>query len=127
MQSLLALAPRGDRIVLVEPADVEQLLRQPGERRLAVELGIDEVGPGLGGERHDRPVDEPLVDDLEPLLKIGKLVAAGALRIDAVQDPRRDPRDEDDPRGAQVPELEHPFPVPLGHELERVVGGVLEP
>ena len=127
MQRLLALAPGGDRIVLVEPADVRQLLRQPGERRLALELGMDERGPGLGRERHDRPVDEPLVDDHEPLADIGELVAAGSSRIDPVQDPRRDPRHEDDPGGVDVSELKHPLPVPLRDEFERVVGGVLEP
>ena len=126
MQGLLALTPCRDGIVLVEPTDVGQLLSQPRERRLALEIGIDDLGPGLGGEGHDRPVHEPLVDDLEPLLEIGKLVAAGSFRIDAIEDPGGDPRDEDDPGGVHVSELEHPLPVPLGHELERVFRGVLE-
>ena len=45
MEGLRAFPPGRDRIVLVEPADVAQLLGQPGEGRLAVEVGMHELGP----------------------------------------------------------------------------------
>ena len=102
MEGLVAVAPGGDRVVLVEAADVHQFFREPGEGRVTSEVREDQIRPGLGWEGHYRPVDEPLVDDHESLLEIGKLIAAGALRIDAVEDPGRDPRDEDDPRGVHI-------------------------
>jgi hypothetical protein len=126
MERLPALAPGRDGIVFVEPADVRQFFGQPSQSRLALEVGIDDLGPGLRGHRHDRPVHEPLVDDLEALLDVGQLVAAGSPWIDAVHDPGRDPGNEDDPGGMNVAELEHPLAVPLRHEIERVLGCELE-
>jgi hypothetical protein len=126
MKRLPAFPPGRDGIGLVEPADMRQLFGQTGQGRFALEVGVNNLRPRQGRERHDRPVHEPLVDDLEPLLDVGQLVAAGALWIDAVQDPGRHARDQDDPRGVDVAKLEHPLPVPLGHELERLLRGELE-
>jgi hypothetical protein len=88
MQRLVSLAPRGDGVFEVEPAHVGELLGQLCQRRVGVEIGMDELGPGRRGVREDRPVDQTLVDHLEALLEIRQLIASGPLGVDPVEDPR---------------------------------------
>src|SRR5262249_57740603 len=97
LERLLPLLPGRDWVVLVEPADVREFLPKPVERSIALEIRGDELGPGPGGVRKDRPVDEPLVDYLDPLLKVRKLVPSCPPRIHAAQYLRRHPRTEDQP------------------------------
>ena len=77
--------PGLERIGLVEPADVHDLLPEPRERRVVVEVGEAEPGPGQGRVGDDRPVDRALVDDRVRLLDARQLVAAGALRVEPVE------------------------------------------
>ena len=49
-------------------------------------------------------------------------VAAGAGRVDSVEEPRGHERHEDDARGVEVAEVEHPAAEPRRHPLERALG-----
>ena len=40
-----ARAPGGDRVLLVQPQDVQELLLELGQRRVGLEVGVDELGP----------------------------------------------------------------------------------
>ena len=84
-QCLCALAPGGDRIGRVEPADVRDLFPQPVERLLGRQLRIDEPRPRLGGARDHRPVRRPVGDHVEDLLDEGQLVPARPVRIEVVE------------------------------------------
>ena len=94
------------------------LLRQVGE---------GERRPRGARRGDDRPVGRALVDDLARLLDARQPVAAGAHRIEAVEDARRNRAREADPRRAVLAQRQHPLAVPGRDEVERVVGGVLDP
>jgi hypothetical protein len=121
------LVPGRDRIGLVEPADVLDLLPEPVERLVRREVGEHEPGPRVGRARDDRPVRRSLADHGQDLLREGKLVAAGTVRVEIVEQARRRRPGERDPRRPLLADREHPVREPGRDELERVVGGVSDP
>src|SRR5581483_11422283 len=62
-----------------------------------------------------------------PLGDRGKLVAAEPRRVETLEGTRVRRRGDDDARGMAAAELEDPPCVPGRHEVERVLGGVLDP
>ncbi len=82
--------PRGDRVVLVEPQDVQQLVLEPLEPlALRVEVREHELGPHRRGTRADRPVRRAVVDDLDALLDRRQPVAADAHGVEVGHQPWR--------------------------------------
>ena len=63
-----ARPPGRDRVLLVEPQHVQQLLFEPFEPLTLVEVAEDEVGPDLRRAGTDRPVQRAVVDDPDALL-----------------------------------------------------------
>jgi hypothetical protein len=116
-----ARPPGSDRIGLVEPAGVRDLLPQSLERRRLVEIRVDDPRPAGGRARHHRPVDRPLSEHLHALPEERELVAARADGIDAVERAGHARPGERDAGAALTAELEHALAVPGGDELERVV------
>ena len=113
-QRLRADAPDRDRVLLVEPAHVHQLVLQAGERLGGLELAEHQAAPGGGRAGHDRPVGRARVDDLARLLDGGQAVAPRADRVEVGEQARRDRAGEPDPRAALVAELEHALPYQEG-------------
>ena len=123
-EHVLALPPRRDGIGLVEPAHVQDLRPQPLERRVGLELRIDERRPGQRRARHRGPVRRARVDDLARLAQERQLVAPGALRVEVVEQTRRRRTGQPDPRGAMLAQREDPLAEPRRHVVERVLVGV---
>jgi len=86
LQHLAPLLPGGDRIVLVEAADVDDLLPELAERGLRVEVGVHELRPLRGRPGRDAPVHRALVDHRRPLLDAWEDVAPEAPRIQVVEE-----------------------------------------
>jgi len=86
LQHLAPLLPGGDRIVLVETADVDDLLPELVERGPGVEVGVHELGPLRGRPGRDAPVHRALVDHRRPLLDAREDVASEALGIEVVEE-----------------------------------------
>ncbi len=85
VQLLPSRRPGRDGVGLVEAAHVPDLCPQALESLGARQLGVDEQRPVEGGRRHDRPVDETLVDDREHLLDERQLVASRAIGVEPCQ------------------------------------------
>ncbi len=115
------LVPGGGGVGLVQAADVDDVLPEPCERFVGVELRVDDPRPGTRGVGGERPRDRAVVDHLEHLLDGRQLVAAGAAGVDAVEQAGRHERHEHDARRVEVAEVEHPPPEPRRHPLERAV------
>ncbi len=92
--------PRRDGIVLVEPADVRDLLPQPRERVRRIQRRMDERGPLRCRARRRRPVGRAGVDDGDRLGQERQPVASDALGIEVVEQPRRGRAGEADTRAA---------------------------
>src|SRR6185437_7822315 len=118
--------PGGHRIVGVEAADDRDLLPQPVERRLRLEVGVHERRPALGRAGHDRPVVASLGHVLVLLLRRRRPVAADPVGVDAVEQPRRDRPAERDRRSLLGAVLTHALHEPLRLVAEGVVGRILQ-
>ena len=116
-----------DGIRLVEPAHVRDLLPELRERRVRGELGVRRGRPGGRRVRDDGPVRRPRVDHREVLLQRGHQVLARARRIEPGEAAGLHRGMEHDPRAVLVAERQLALGPPRGHELERVLGGVLDP
>ena len=127
VQLLPSRRPGRDRVGLVEAAHVPDLVPQAFEGLGACQLGVDEQRPFEGGRRHDRPVDETLVDDREHLLDERQLVAARAIGVEPCERIGRRRAGEGDPRRPLPAELEHPVAEPAGNEVERLRARMLDP
>ena len=93
----------------------------------AEQVGVHELRPRQRGARHDRPVRRALVDDLARLLDRGQPVAAGADRIEVLEQAGGDGPGQRDARGVVLAEREDALAEPRRHVVERVLGGVLDP
>ena len=122
-----ARTPGGHGVVLVQAADVDDLLGEPGQRRVGVELGVHELRPRGRRAGHGGPVRRAVVDDLAGLAQEGQLVAPDAGRVEVVEQAGSDRARQADPRGAELAELEDPPAVPRRHVVERLLVGVEEP
>ena len=80
-----ALLPGGDRVGLVEAADVGDLTPQPFERRVGLQARVDEHRPIAGGPGHDRPVGGARVDERHRLGQPGEHVERDQLGVDPVE------------------------------------------
>src|SRR6185312_16339565 len=90
------------------------------------EVGMHELGPGARRARHRGPVRGALVDDHARLADGRQLVAADAARVEVAEQPRMRRAGQADASGALAAELEDPLAEPGRHEVQRVVGGVLD-
>ena len=122
-----ARARRPTGFVLVEPQHVQELLLELGQRGVGLEVGVHELGPGRRRAGQDRPVELAAADDLAGLADRGQAVAAGAHRVEVVEQARGDRAGERDRGAALAAEREDALAVPRRDELERVVGRVLDP
>ena len=118
--------PGSGRIGLVQPQDEDQLLPEPGHRRLVVEAGMDEASPFGRGPGDDRPVRRLGVDDVEVLRERGQRVAARARRVDAGEQSGRHLRRDRDANAVPFAEIDEAPAVPRRHEVEGVLGRALE-
>ena len=125
-QRVGAFTPGFGRIILVEAANVDDILPELAEGRVRLELRVNELRPLLCRSRSDTPVHGSLVDHLRPLLDPRENVTAQPLLVQAVEETGFDRAAERDRRGALVPELERPLSVPGRHEVERLVRYVLD-
>jgi hypothetical protein len=125
-QRVGALAPRGQRVVLVEAQHVLELARQPLDRGVGREVGVDEAGPGDRGAGPDRPVRRALADERARLLEHRELVHPGARGIEVVEEARGDRPGEPDARRAVLAQRDHPRAVPGRDEAEGLLAGVLD-
>ncbi len=119
-----ARSPRGGRILLVQAADVDELLGQSGERRVVVEVGVHEPRPREARARADRPVRGRVVDDLAGLADERQLIAAGARGVDVLQQAGGDRPAQPDARTVLIAERDDAVAEPRRDEVERVLGGV---
>jgi pyrimidine operon attenuation protein/uracil phosphoribosyltransferase len=108
-------------IGLVEAADVDDVLPEPLERLVGVEIRVDDLRPAAGRVGRERPRDRPVVDRLERLLDRRQSILSGARRVDAVEQPGRDHRHEDAARCIELPEGQDPLAEPRRHPVERAV------
>ena len=115
-------APGGDRVLLVEAQDVQELLLELGQRGVGLEVGVDELGPRRRRAGQDRPVDLAAADDLAGLADRRQAVAAGAHGVEVVEQARGDRAGQRDRGAALAAEREDPLAVPRRDVLERVVG-----
>ena len=122
-----ARPPGGDRVLLVEPQHVQQLLLEPLEPGAVLELREDEVGPRLRRARADRPVGRTLVDDLDALLDRRQPVLADEPGIEVDEQAGRARPGERHARGALLAERQHALAVPRRDEVERLRSRVLDP
>ena len=127
LQLVRALDPRGGRIVRLEAADVRHVLPQLLERRLGVEVRIDELGPGARRHGHDVPAGRHAVHDLPGLREIGEEIAAGAGRVEPLERAWRMRTRERDACGMLVGEVEQALAHPRGHVVQRVLDSVHDP
>jgi hypothetical protein len=104
-----ACAPRRHRVVLVQPAHVFDLLPELLERRVGVEVAVDERRPVAGRRGRNAPVHRTCVEHLVPLLHAGVDVAAEALGIDVLEQARRGRRRERDRRPVRLAEPPYPL------------------
>jgi len=116
------LLPGGDRVALVEPHRVGDVL----EQALDVRASVDPLGPAVRRIRRDRPVDALLLeDDLERafavLLRPGP-AHAGAVEV-GEQIGIRVARDRDH-RAAHARKMVQALQLPRRRPLERLVGAV---
>ena len=125
LQRFVAFVPRCLGLLVVEAADVQDLFPELVERRLWLEVGVDELGP-LGSRcRGHAPVHRPLVDHRRPLLHPREDVPAEPLRIEVVVQVRSDRPAQRDRRAALLAQLQRALSVPRRDEVEHVVSGVL--
>ena len=120
VESVHAVFPRLDRIGLVETQHVLELTPQLFVRLLPAELRIDELAPFGMRARDDAPVGRAIRDDLAELPHPGQHVFADEVHVEPVEHVRRD-----DPLDRHATTVllrvgEHPAPVPLRDEVERV-------
>ncbi len=120
------VVPGGDRIGLVQAEHVRELVGQLRER-LAVEVGVDLRRPGRRRVGDDRPVRGAVVDDRARLLQARQQVAAGACRVEVVEQPGCAAARDPEPGAALLAEGEDALGVPRRHELERVLRCVRDP
>jgi hypothetical protein len=104
---------------------VEDLLPEPVERVLRLELRVYELRPPQRRTRRDAPVDGALVDDSRVFLDAREDVAAEAVRVEVVVEMRLSRAAERDRRAALAAELQRALAVPRWDVVEHLVCGVL--
>ena len=102
------------------------LLPELLERRVGVEVGMDELGPLRGWAGRDAPVDGALVDHRRPFLDTREDVAAKPRRVEIVVEVRLDRAAQRDRRAALLAELQRALAVPGRNEVDDLVGRVLD-
>ena len=124
LQGLGALDPRLGRVVLVEAADVRDVLPQLRVCGFPLEVGVDELRPRPRWHRDDVPARRHTVHDFAGLREIRQQVAAGACGVEPLERARRLRAGERDAGCVLVREIEQPFLHPRGCVVQRVLGGV---
>jgi hypothetical protein len=125
-EEVRALAPGGDRVLLVEAADVHQVALEPRQRLLVREVRVHEPRPCRRRARRDRPVGRAVVDDLPRLLQGREAIAPDAGRVQVLHQPGSDRAGEPDARRADLPQREQPLAVPVGDEVEVLLARELD-
>ena len=125
-EEVRARAPGGDRVVLVEAADVEQVASSCASAASGVEVGEDDLRPRGRRAGRDRPVRRAVVDDLAGLLERREAVAADARGVEVLEQAGGDRAREADARGADLAEREQALAVPVGDEVEVLLARVLD-
>ena len=123
-QLVEAARPGGDGVGFVEAADVGDLVPQPFQRGVGLEVGEHELRPAGGRTRRGRPVRRALVEHLPALADIGKPIAAEQRGVDAFERVGRHRTGEANPGAALLAERQHAVTEPRGDEVERLGLGV---
>ena len=121
------LAPGRDRVGLVQPAHVRDLLPQPLERGIRLQVWVDERRPARRRARNGGPVRAGRDHVLDRLLAPRRDVAADPVRVGPVQEAGRDRPREADRRPVLLPVLAHHLHDPAWLVPERLVRGQIEP
>ena len=119
-----ASAPSSDWVILVEPTDVDQRLREPLQRGGRFKFREYQLGPLLTRAGPDRPVRCRIVDDGAALLDRWQLILADQCRINVIEESGRCRAAEADPGAALVTEREDAVAVPRRDELQRLRVGI---
>ena len=124
LQGRGALDPRLRRVVLVETADVRDVLPQLLVGGFPLEVGVHELRPRPCRHGDDVPARRHAVHDLTGLREIRQQIAAGACGVEPLQRARRVRARERDAGCVLVREMEQPLLHPRRCVVERVLGGV---
>ena len=127
LQRLHPLRPRGDGIVLVEPAHVGDRLPELVERIVGLRVGIDDLGPFPRRSGRDAPVRRPAVDDLARAREVGEEIETRAVAGHVIEGMGRMRAAERDPGGVLAREVLHAIRHPWRDVRERLRIAVEQP
>jgi hypothetical protein len=124
-EGVRARSPGRDRVVLVQPADVRDLLPQQIQGISPREAGVDQRCPRFTGPGENRPADRPVGDHLDPLPDRDR-IATDPTRVDAIEQARGRRAAEADQRALYLGEVQRSVPHPGQDLAQGIVGCVLQ-